>query len=112
MYIRNKLGPKPSEWVQTHPKGSIIGYSSLRSTLQVFRLLGFFRIFLYNAKPSFEIAKWMAKHMLWQNMKINKIIQQKLKSPKPTSLEDLHQKGTAAKRPPPFWSNDLPDVGF
>ncbi len=42
---------------------------------QVARLLGFLRIFLYNAKPSFEIAKWMAKHMLWQNMKINKIMQ-------------------------------------
>ena len=47
----------------------------LGSTLQVVRLLGFLRIFLYNAKPSFEIAKWMAKHMLWQNMKINKIMQ-------------------------------------
>ena len=39
----------------------------LRSTLQAFRLLGFLRIFVYNAKPSFEITKWMAKHMLWQN---------------------------------------------
>ena len=42
---------------------------------QVARLLGFLRIFLYNAKPSFEIAKWMAKNMLWQNMKIIKIMQ-------------------------------------
>ena len=39
------------------------------------RLLGCLRIFLYNAKPSFEIVKWMAKHMLWQNMKINQIMQ-------------------------------------
>jgi len=38
-------------------------------------LLGVLLIFLYNAKPSFEIAKWMAKNMLWQNMKINKIMQ-------------------------------------
>ena len=38
-------------------------------------------MFLFNAKPSFEIAKWMAKHMLWQNMKINKIMQ-KIKKPK------------------------------
>ena len=37
--------------------------------------LSFLLIFLYNAKPSFEIAKWMAKDMLWQNMKINKILQ-------------------------------------
>jgi len=41
----------------------------------VARLLGFLLIFLYNAKPSFEISKWMAKHMLCENMKINKIIQ-------------------------------------
>ena len=33
------------------------------------------RVFLYNAKPSFEIAKWMANNMLWQNIKINKIMQ-------------------------------------
>ena len=24
-------------------------------------------ILLHNAKPSFEITKWMARHMLWQN---------------------------------------------
>ena len=47
----------------------------LSLTLQYFRFLGFLLIFLYNAKPSFEIAKWMAKDMLWQNMKINKILQ-------------------------------------
>ena len=39
------------------------------------RLLGCLLVFLYNAKPSFEIAKWMAKNMLWQNMKINNIMQ-------------------------------------
>ena len=47
---------------------------------QVARLLGFLRIFLYNAKPSFEIAKWMATNMLWQNAKINKIMQQTKKN--------------------------------
>ena len=60
---------------------------------QVARLLVFLRIFLYNAKPSFEIAKWMAKNMLWQNMKINKFMQKNLATQQPTSLEYLHQKG-------------------
>ena len=39
------------------------------------RLLGCLLIFLCDAKPSFEIAKWMAKNMLWQDMKINNIMQ-------------------------------------
>ena len=38
--------------------------------------LSFLDVFLYNAKPSFEIAKWIAKHIAWQNMKITAIIQQ------------------------------------
>ena len=47
----------------------------LHLTLRGCKTLSVLLIFLYNAKPSFEIAKWMAKDMLWQNMKINKIIQ-------------------------------------
>ena len=47
----------------------------LHLTLQGSKQLGCLLIFLCNAKPSCEIAKWMAKHMLWQNMKINKIMQ-------------------------------------
>ena len=43
----------------------------LHLTLHSCKKLSFLLIFLYNAKPSFEIAKWMAKDMLWQNMKIN-----------------------------------------
>ena len=68
----------------------------------VSRFLGFLLIFLYNAKPSFEIAKWMAKNMLWQNMKINKIMQ-KPKNLKTYISQILAPKGgAAAKRPPPF----------
>ena len=56
-----------------------------------FRFSVLLQILSYSAKKSFEIAKSMAKHMQWQNMKINKIMQ-KHKDKKPTSLEYLHQK--------------------
>ena len=42
---------------------------------KVARFLYFLRIVLYNAKPSFEIAKVMSNNLLWQNMTINKIMQ-------------------------------------
>ena len=69
-------------------------------------------MFLYNAKPSFEIAKWMSRNMLWQNMKINKIMQ------KPENLKTYISRILAPKegRPrsgrPLFWFKDWPDVGL
>ena len=50
----------------------------LHLSLQGCNKLPILLIFLYNAKPSFDIAKWIANNTLWQNMKIIKTIQKAL----------------------------------
>ena len=79
--------------------------SILRLTLHGCKKLSFLLIFLYNAKPSFEIAKWMAKDMLWQNMKINKILQKTWKLKAYITRILAPKGGRPRSGRPPFGSN-------
>ena len=65
----------PCRPTRAHAQAFVIDDTTLHLSFQGCKKESFLHIFSYNAKPSFEIAKRMAKNMLWQNMKINKILQ-------------------------------------